>query len=667
MILVPPGRDLRRATVINRLPRQLLLRTGMRDTLRMLMEAHVLETSRPHDQLRRSGQSGLPWFVLISLFLAPLLARLYILSIPVFLNPDEAQWTVSARSVLSDPIVWRSTDMTTSGPLNALAISWPILFKITPSLLTSRLTGLLLESLSILGMASLIRPGEALSLGTAAVMTTAVWLTLAAEPDFLHYSSEIVSLALMVLFCGLFARLPDDVPGGPRLALCGFIATCLPFAKMQSALYFALFHFVCLVRIGLDIRAKRATASEILLYLLASSLPILLLVAPLFFVGEQDAVLKGYLGLGSGYGGARTLEIFKKVAPLTIVMGALMIVICLRYFDPYQRSQSRYDLLLLSLGLWPATLLSLWLPGRLFFHYQLFAVFGLPLSVVLAQYSLPPRLLRPDLPIAQALVLFAAAVAATSPILLKVGSWRSAFHQFRMDSAFAPASFSPDARPLLAWTGATTKDTLLLWGWEPELTAYAGMRSGDRAAHAEYLIRPNDGRVLFSQSASQGPSPDQSSDCDRYGTRWLFLHQLPRLQAGNLRPKELSGALCHCQQGFRAGWRECALRGALFATGKGRCPARRRDPLAKFGSSPPRRLGDRNMRRRLVGAQVADSGGRPDCRASPACCRTVDPCLARGGNARPRNDESADYIHYRCWKQKRECRAVAQLPRLDSC
>ena len=118
------------------------------------MEAHVLETSRPHDQLRRSGQSGLPWFVLISLFLAPLLARLYILSIPVFLNPDEAQWTVSARSVLSDPIVWRSTDMTTSGPLNALAISWPILFKITPSLLTSRLTGLLLESLSILGMAS---------------------------------------------------------------------------------------------------------------------------------------------------------------------------------------------------------------------------------------------------------------------------------------------------------------------------------------------------------------------------------------------------------------------------------------------------------------------------------------------------------------------------------
>ena len=631
------------------------------------MEAHVLETSRPHDQLRRSGQSGLPWFVLISLFLAPLLARLYILSIPVFLNPDEAQWTVSARSVLSDPIVWRSTDMTTSGPLNALAISWPILFKITPSLLTSRLTGLLLESLSILGMASLIRPGEALSLGTAAVMTTAVWLTLAAEPDFLHYSSEIVSLALMVLFCGLFARLPDDVPGGPRLALCGFIATCLPFAKMQSALYFALFHFVCLVRIGLDIRAKRATASEILLYLLASSLPILLLVAPLFFVGEQDAVLKGYLGLGSGYGGARTLEIFKKVAPLTIVMGALMIVICLRYFDPYQRSQSRYDLLLLSLGLWPATLLSLWLPGRLFFHYQLFAVFGLPLSVVLAQYSLPPRLLRPDLPIAQALVLFAAAVAATSPILLKVGSWRSAFHQFRMDSAFAPASFSPDARPLLAWTGATTKDTLLLWGWEPELTAYAGMRSGDRAAHAEYLIRPNDGRVYFRNRLLRDlPRTNPAIVIDTVRDGYFFtnypdfrpetsdLRSFPELYAIVSRDFEQVGGSARCAALYLRREKAAALRAAEI-------PLQSSVPALLDGSATE--ICDDDW----WAPEFADSGGRPDCRASPACCRTVDPCLARGGNARPRNDESADYIHYRCWKQKRECRAVAQLPRLDSC
>ena len=74
-------------------------------------------------------------------FALPLFSRLYTLAIPVSLNPDEAQWTVSARRILDDPIVWRSNDLTTSGPLNALVISWPYLFGFAPSIFTSRLTG----------------------------------------------------------------------------------------------------------------------------------------------------------------------------------------------------------------------------------------------------------------------------------------------------------------------------------------------------------------------------------------------------------------------------------------------------------------------------------------------------------------------------------------------
>ena len=236
----------------------------------------------PYRERAAASPPGLPWLALLLLFAVPLLFRLYLLYIPVPLNMDEAQWTVSARSVLTDPIIWRSTDMQTSGPLNALAISWPVLFGLTPSLLTSRLTGLVLQSLTILGMASLIRRGEALSPGTAAVLTTAAALTLAVNPDFIHYSSELVSLALIVLFCVVYVRLPIEAPAGPWLALCGLIATCLPFAKLQSAPFFLLFHALCLARLVMDIRARRAVAPELLLYLFASSLPVLLLVAPLF-------------------------------------------------------------------------------------------------------------------------------------------------------------------------------------------------------------------------------------------------------------------------------------------------------------------------------------------------------------------------------------------------
>ena len=441
---------------------------------------------------RAASEPGLPWLALLLLFAVPLVARLYLLYIPAPLNVDEAQWTVSARSVLTDPIVWRSTDMQTSGPLNALAISWPVLFGLTPSILTSRLTGLVLQSLTILGMASLIRRGEALSPGTAAVLTTAAGLTLAANPDLLHYSSELVSLALIVLFCVVYVRLPTELPAGARLALCGLIATCLPFAKLQSALFFLLFHGLCIARIVVDIRDKRAVGTEILLYLFASSLPILLLVAPLFLVGEQDAFLIGYLGLGAGYGGVRTWHILPDILRPVILTSGLTAILLVRYFDPVQRGRCRYDLLLLGVAFWPITLLTMWLPGRYFPHYEFYGIVCLPLAVIMLQYGLPPKPYRWPSAKAQTLVLFTIALAAATPIrhnLVPI------FEQVRMDAAFA--SKGADTRALFAWTGATADDTLLLWGWEPDLTAYAGLRSADRASIAEYLIRPNSGRAYF--------------------------------------------------------------------------------------------------------------------------------------------------------------------------
>ena len=445
-----------------------------------------------YDERAATSKPGLPWFALLLLFAVPLVARLYLLYIPIPLNIDEAQWTVSARSVLTDPIIWRSTDMQTSGPLNALAISWPVLFGLTPSILTSRLTGLVLQSLTILGMASLIRRGEALSAGTAALLATAVALTLAGNPDFIHYSSELVSLALIVLFCVVYVRLPIEAPAGLGLALCGLIASCLPFAKLQSAPFFMLFHALCLARLVMDIRARRGVRAELLLYIFASSLPVLVLVAPLFAVGEQDAFLTGYLGLGAGYAAARTLRIFPDLMRLVILMGGLTVFLLVRYSDSVQRRRCRDDLLLLGLTLWPTTLLTMWLPGRYFPHYELYGLVCLPLAVIVLQYGLPPKQYSWPSATWQTVALFAVALAASVPIHHNLAA---TLEQARMYAAFAPKG--ADLRPLFAWTGATADDALLMWGWEPELTAYAGLRSADRASIGEYLIRPNNGRTYF--------------------------------------------------------------------------------------------------------------------------------------------------------------------------
>jgi len=428
--------------------------------------------------------------LLVLCFALPLLSRIYALHIPVSINPDEAQWTVSARRILDDPIIWRSNDLQTSGPLNALIISWPYLFGFVPSIFTSRLTGLLLQSGALLGIASLIRPVDLIGPGTAAVVSIATFLALTTAADYLHYSSEQLSLVLIVFFCVVFVGLDGAHKSAARWALCGLVATSLPLAKMQSAPFCLLFHAVCAGRLLFDLRRGRVSWGQVFAYMAGGALPVLVLIAPLFLVGEQQAVLTGYFGLASNYFGTRGFDIFRNIAPLILVMAAFMAAV----FVPRRDfTQARWDLLLLSFGLWVATFFSMWLPGRNFPHYRQYAFVALPLAVVLAQRSLPPveRRLR-------ALIPLLAPVVATIIYKLPAPS-QPGVADAALESAFASKDPAGRSRPLFAWAGVTSKDSMLMWGWEPGLIAYSGLKSADRAAIAEYLIRPNAGRDYFRQ------------------------------------------------------------------------------------------------------------------------------------------------------------------------
>lgn len=428
-------------------------------------------------------------------FALPFLARLYVLSIPVILNIDEAQWTVSARHILDDPIFWRSNDLTTSGPLNGLAIAWTYLFGMTPTIFTSRVTGLLMESLAFLGIASLIRRGEEWDLGSLAVLSVAVFLAFSPVKDFLFYSSELLSIDLIVLFWMIFVgteKHPDSIW---RWALCGFIATCLPFAKLQSAIFCVLLHGACVVRLYVAFAAGRANWKTLTAYAFASLLPALLLVVPLFFVGEQQAFITGYLLLGAGYAEQRTLRVFYAGWSVILCMSGLMAAVIWRYLDIGQRTRARLDLLLFSVAIWPTVFLTIWVPGRNFAHYNLYAIFCLPLAIVLAQRAFPPR---PAPFRGKRLVGLVAAGIAVASLhdVVTFPDLRALVHAAAQEQAFAGAG-DGQSRPLLAWTGVTPANFMLMWGWKPDITAYAGLKPAGRVAHTEYMIRPNNGRAYF--------------------------------------------------------------------------------------------------------------------------------------------------------------------------
>ena len=200
-----------------------------------------------------------------------------------------------------------------------------------------------------------------------------------------------------------------------------------------------------------DLRSGRARLVDVGLYLLGASLPILVFVAPLFLVGEQDAFIKGYLGLGAGYAPERSTAIFVFQRVQVAVILVLMTLALRQFRDPSARRQCRADLLLLSLGLWPAVALAIWLPGREFHHYLLYALIGLPLSVALAQYSFPPAP-APNTWVVWRLVAMALAViVACNAVTFRVLNWRDTIKVIEMNRAFAPVGSGRIHAP--SWPG----------------------------------------------------------------------------------------------------------------------------------------------------------------------------------------------------------------------
>jgi hypothetical protein len=427
-------------------------------------------------------------------FALPLLARLYALRNPLALSVDEAEWTVSARGFFDDPVVWRSTDMTTSGPLNAFALTWPKLFGLIPSIITSRFTGLVLQSASLFGIATILRRGELVGPASAAILLSAATLALSVNPNFIHASSEIVPVTLMVVFCVTLARLQPLHGRSWQWAVCGLTATCLPFAKLQSAPICLLFHAMCVGRLLVGWTRGQETWRHCLAYIAAAAAPALIFIAPLYVVGEAQAFWTGYLGLAAGYVGNKTLEVFRIIFPQIVIDAALMWWVVRRMADSAQRAVMRWDLLLLGFFLWPVMFVVIWLPGRPFYHYDLYALIGMPLAVTLAQRALPLLAIRPAmtrfLPVA-----LIALVACLATALLVLPDQRDAFSRAATSSAFDTRGNG--SRALMDWTGVHSQDRLFMWGWEPDITAYADLKSGDRASQGEYLIRPNPGRPYF--------------------------------------------------------------------------------------------------------------------------------------------------------------------------
>jgi hypothetical protein len=176
-----------------------------------------------------------PWLYCLSLICALFVARLPVF-VPVGEHPDEAVFLAGAMKLRHYPLFWQSLDGTTSGPLNYYALTCLNLLGLPLNFATARLLNVICIGSAIAVVyciARLFMPDWAARLTPLPPLAAAMAFR---NFEFLHYSSECVSVVLIALGTWLiFAEHLSNRPNWLRGVGIGVIAVLLPLAKLQAA------------------------------------------------------------------------------------------------------------------------------------------------------------------------------------------------------------------------------------------------------------------------------------------------------------------------------------------------------------------------------------------------------------------------------------------------
>ncbi|MCP5196805.1 MAG: hypothetical protein H6974_08485 [Gammaproteobacteria bacterium] len=155
----------------------------------------------------------------------------------------------AARFLAVDFIPWRSVDTGTSGPLNSYVLLLPKIFGFPVDYVSGRIVALFcLQIYAVFLFLGLIRIFGC-SATMLAILPTLLFIGLATERDFTHYSSELLPMALLSIcfYALIMTYLKDSLV---LSFLSGIFVSLVLLAKLQAAplaailvLLFMLFYF----------------------------------------------------------------------------------------------------------------------------------------------------------------------------------------------------------------------------------------------------------------------------------------------------------------------------------------------------------------------------------------------------------------------------------------
>ena len=418
------------------------------------------------------------------------------------LNPDESQLIAGAITLQHFPVYWKDVDTMTAGPLDPYALAGAGLVGLPLNFFGARVFTWLLQAGALLATWAGLRRLVTEPVARLGVLAPLTFWCLTSHHDFIHYSSELVSLLLLALAGWLLAMALTGAaararPSSLQLFLSGAALGLVPFAKLQGvppALALALIGLVVLFRS----RQKNGLTPAgwfVAGGLAAPALATALIVA----AGQTEEAWHAYILKNLWYiktapstaGPLTRLFALVNLVPAFCVFwwGSIACACGLVPFAWRQSGPGQRALLAASWVLLGAVIVAVLGPGRLLPHYLGFLI--LPLGVLLALHlqAAGPQLAAGAFSSRRSGGLIVIFLLLT--ILPQVVSRRENFHIYAGQFAHYRYEHPPSQTAYYIRQHAQPGDTLALWGWRPQLYVETGLPQGTREAQTERQLSLN--------------------------------------------------------------------------------------------------------------------------------------------------------------------------------
>jgi hypothetical protein len=452
---------------------------------------------------RRGWESG--WLFAGAVLLTLCAFRWPIWFVNYELNPDESQMIAGARTLQDFPVYWKYVDGTTHGPLGEYFLVLLGACGLPMNFVTARLGATLLQGATLLALWGTFRRIGNEGAARLALAPVFVFWSLVYWPEYVHYSTELVPVALVagavwLLVEALVARPFTDRLSPVCAALGGAALGAVPFGKLQVGPLAFLVGCVALAALGW--RRREPGAARVAAWTVAGALlPSAGLAVFLTIFGLWGQFELAYIQSNLGYMGDKPTGLVDMMSDFFALIThgqtyAWFIVPTVAYALWHSQERLREaplrDRTLVGAG-WLAIAVAFYsviAPGRMFGHYL--HTLTLP-AAFLVGLLFARGLDRPATSRTPWLAIVAFLAVTAAPQIFRQATGYNVYAGNFANHRVAPPL--PASAYLLAH--ARPGDRLAMWGWQSQVWVETGLAQGTRDAHTAYQLNPTPLRDFY--------------------------------------------------------------------------------------------------------------------------------------------------------------------------